>query len=228
MGWGHGCRQVRLCVSITLGNLLGSEMPELRAESSPLLSPCPQLCAGVLHPSSPSAGSWHHPLLPLLWFSKPWPCGDAPTHSPQPQPLHSCFSLLLFLLFHSSFIFFFFSLSPSKPPQAPSDIPLQTIYSPTPIAPSQPSAPAFLSWLCCLGRRDQVWARQTPSVPFHTFDSSFPSSPVQTCLPACPWMCAGSGVALELSPHPLADLHLSGTAHLALSSRMSLTARSGR
>lgn len=34
------------------------------------------------------------------------------------------------------------------------------------------------------------------------------------------------GVALELSTHPLADLHLPGTAHLALNCRVSLTARS--
>lgn len=38
---------------------------------------------------------------------------------------------------------------------------------------------------------------------------------------------AGSGVGLELSTHPLADLHLSGTAHLALNSKMSMT-ESGR
>lgn len=31
---------------------------------------------------------------------------------------------------------------------------------------------------------------------------------------------------MELDTHPLADLHLSGTAHLALNSRVSLTARS--
>lgn len=37
---------------------------------------------------------------------------------------------------------------------------------------------------------------------------------------------AGSGVGLELSTHPLADLHLSGTAHLALNSKISWTARS--
>lgn len=36
----------------------------------------------------------------------------------------------------------------------------------------------------------------------------------------CP-RAAVSGVALELSTLPLADLHLSGTAHLALNSKMS-------
>lgn len=156
MGWGHGCRQLRLCVSITLGNLLSSEMPELRAESSPLLSPCPQLCAGVLHPSSPSAGSWHHPLLPLLWFSKPWPCGDAPTHSPQPQPLHSCFSLLLFLLFHSSFIFFFFPFPQASYHRLLQPFPCKLFILPLPLP-----HPNLLLLLSCLGC--VVWVVGTKS-----------------------------------------------------------------
>lgn len=193
MAWGGGCRQVRLCVSITSGNPLknqswGQRAAPSAAPSSPL--GCRTVPSSVLesctHPSpllAPSTASFGLvlqalatcPALPSGEGMSPccWRCSHT-----QPQPLPQ----LLFSPFlpFVSFLFYFFSLSPSKPPQASSDIPLQTIYSPTPIAPSQPSAPAFLSWLSVWVVGTKPGHAKPRSVPFHTFDSSFPSSPVQT------------------------------------------------
>lgn len=152
---------------------------ETSCQHSPLLCPwlqgCPQLWAVVVHRSFPAAGSWHCPLLPLVWFSRPWPrvqpcpagrerspccwrcCHRQPSQSLAPAPSTAAFLSFSFFCFIPLLFFFPFpkQATTGSSRHSPANC------SPTPIAPSQPSAPAFLS----LGCRDQVWARQIPFSP---------------------------------------------------------------
>lgn len=160
---------------------------ETSPQHSPLLSPWLQDCPQLSFCTDPSPLLAPGTIHCFLWFgfpslgrvSSPAQQGGNALHAAtqNPHPLHSCFSLLFFLLFHSSLIYYF-PFSPSKPPQAPSDIPQQTIL-PLPL-PHPCLLLLLLSWL-------GVWAAGTKSghakshpAPFHTFDSSFPTFPVQT------------------------------------------------
>lgn len=103
IGWGDGCRQVRLCVSITLGNLLGSEIPELRAESSSqcslLLSPCPSsVLEFCTHPSPLLAPGTIHCFL----------CFGFPSLGHVEMLPHTALSPSLFTAVFLSFVSFLF------------------------------------------------------------------------------------------------------------------------
>lgn len=124
--------------------------PPGRTVRSPVLSFCadPQRRA-LPRARQPPLGSWPRPLRPLVLFSKSWPpcpappahggeealfvlLRDAATRSPRsawpqhPAASRAAFSFFSFFCYCFSFFFFFF-LFPSKPPQAPSNIPPKII-----------------------------------------------------------------------------------------------------
>lgn len=151
----------------------------------------------------PPLGSWPRPPRPLVLFSKSWPLCPAPpahggeealfvllrdaaTRSPRsawpqhPAASRAAFSFFSFFCYCFSF-FFFFSLSEQATagsfkhsPEDYSPTCLQHVCNAeTPVAPSQPPAPAF-SWLSFWVVGTKSGHADSHSIHFHTFDSTFP------------------------------------------------------